>query len=56
VKILDFGLAALAHDPRLAPKGAVFGTPEYMSPEQARGEQAGPHSDLYALGISSSRC
>ncbi|HEX9621331.1 MAG TPA: serine/threonine-protein kinase, partial [Polyangiaceae bacterium] len=51
VKILDFGLAALAHDPRLAPKGAVFGTPEYMSPEQARGEQAGPHSDLYALGI-----
>lgn len=51
VKILDFGLAALAHDPRLAPKGAVFGTPEYMSPEQARGEQAGPTSDLYATGI-----
>jgi serine/threonine-protein kinase len=51
VKILDFGLAALAHDPRLAPKGAVFGTPEYTSPEQARGEQAGPQSDLYALGI-----
>src|SRR5215204_6904389 len=51
VKILDFGLAALAHDPRLAPKGAVFGTPEYMSPEQARGEEAGPPSDLYALGV-----
>ncbi len=51
VKILDFGLAALAHDPRLAPKGAVFGTPEYMSPEQARGQQAGPQSDLYALGV-----
>jgi len=51
VKILDFGLAALAHDPRLAPKGAVFGTPEYMAPEQARGEQAGPPSDLYAAGI-----
>lgn len=51
VKILDFGLAALAHDPRLAPKGAVFGTPEYMSPEQARGEQASPQSDLYALGV-----
>lgn len=51
VKVLDFGLAALAHDPRLAPKGAVFGTPEYMSPEQARGEQAGPQSDLYALGV-----
>src|SRR5688500_6438280 len=51
VKILDFGLAALAHDPRLAPKGAVFGTPEYMLPEQARGQQAGPHSDLYALVV-----
>jgi serine/threonine-protein kinase len=51
VKILDFGLAALARDPRLAPKGAVFGTPEYMSPEQARGDDAMPVSDLYALGI-----
>ncbi|MCC6557970.1 MAG: protein kinase [Polyangiaceae bacterium] len=51
VKILDFGLAAIARDPRLAPKGAVFGTPEYMSPEQARGDEAGPQSDLYALGV-----
>src|SRR4029079_13395760 len=51
VKILDFGLAAIARDPRLAPKGAVVGTPEYMSTEQARGEEAGPQSDLYALGV-----
>lgn len=51
VKILDFGLAAIARDPRLAPKGAVFGTPEYMAPEQARGEEATPHADLYALGV-----
>jgi serine/threonine-protein kinase len=51
VKILDFGLAALARDPRLAPKGAVFGTPEYMSPEQCRGERVDFRSDLYALGI-----
>ena len=51
VKILDFGLAAIARDPRLAPKGAVFGTPEYMSPEQARGEDATSYSDLYALGV-----
>lgn len=51
VKILDFGLAHLAMDPRLAPKGAVFGTPEYMSPEQARGEDATALSDLYALGV-----
>src|SRR5262245_762889 len=51
VKILDFGLAHLTQDPRLAPKGAVFGTPEYMAPEQARGEDAVPQSDLYALGV-----
>src|ERR1035438_1157535 len=51
VKILDFGLAHLAMDPRLAPNGAVFGTPEYMAPEQARGEEATPQSDLYALGV-----
>jgi serine/threonine-protein kinase len=51
VKILDFGLAALARDARLAPKGAVFGTPEYMAPEQARGEDATPSCDLYALGV-----
>ncbi len=38
-------------DPRLSPKGAVFGTPEYMSPEQARGEEATAQSDLYALGV-----
>ncbi len=51
VKILDFGLAHLARDPRLAPKGAVFGTPEYMSPEQAKGEEATAQSDLYSLGV-----
>jgi hypothetical protein len=51
VKILDFGLAALARDTRLAPKGAVFGTPEYMAPEQARGEDATNLCDLYALGV-----
>jgi len=51
VKVFDFGLASLKHDPRLAPEGAVFGTPEYMSPEQTRGEDATPASDLYALGV-----
>ncbi|HZO13243.1 MAG TPA: protein kinase [Polyangiaceae bacterium] len=51
VEIMDFGLAALKRDARLAPKGAVFGTPEYMSPEQARGEDATPTSDLYAVGV-----
>ncbi len=51
VKILDFGLATLKRDARLAPKGAVFGTPEYMAPEQARGEDVTPAADLYALGV-----
>ncbi|MDD5306927.1 MAG: protein kinase [Deltaproteobacteria bacterium] len=51
VKLLDFGLARLSRDGRLAAKGAVFGTPEYMSPEQARGEDATPLSDLYSLGV-----
>jgi serine/threonine-protein kinase len=51
VKVIDFGLARLSRDGRLAARGAVFGTPEYMSPEQARGEDATPLSDLYALGV-----
>ena len=51
VKVIDFGLARLARDGRLAAKGAVFGTPEYMSPEQARGEDATPSSDLYSIGV-----
>lgn len=51
VKVIDFGLARLSQDGRLAAKGAVFGTPEYMSPEQAYGEDATPLSDLYSIGI-----
>ncbi|MCK9521887.1 MAG: protein kinase [Proteobacteria bacterium] len=51
VKVIDFGLARLSQDGRLAAKGAVFGTPEYMSPEQARGEDATPASDLYSIGV-----
>jgi serine/threonine protein kinase len=51
VKILDFGLAKVAKEGRLAEEGAVFGTPEYISPEQARGEDAGPQSDLYSVGV-----
>lgn len=52
VKVLDFGIAKIIDDERgLTKTGSVFGTPEFMSPEQAQGETADPRSDLYALGI-----
>jgi len=53
VLITDFGLARLAGQSRVTVDGAVFGTPAYMSPEQARGVQdgVGPLSDVYSLGV-----
>lgn len=51
VKLLDFGLAQLLGDKRLTTAGQVFGTPEYLSPEQAMGAEVTPRSDLYALGV-----
>jgi serine/threonine-protein kinase len=50
IKLLDFGLAKMKGELRLTATGAVFGTPEYMSPEQARGAPATFSVDLYALG------
>ena len=50
VKLLDFGLAKMKGEMRLTASGAVFGTPEYMAPEQARGAPLTGKADLYALG------
>ena len=50
VKILDFGLAHMKGELRLTATGTVFGTPEYMAPEQARGAPMTAAVDLYALG------
>ncbi|QDT02510.1 Serine/threonine-protein kinase Pkn1 [Rubripirellula lacrimiformis] len=49
-KILDFGLAVTGPD-HLAPKGAVVGSPGYLSPEQARNEPLDDRTDLYSLGV-----
>lgn len=52
-KIADFGLAKMIeHDTQMTAAGTTMGSPNYMSPEQARGEEADHRSDIYALGIS----
>ncbi len=51
VKILDFGVAKMAGAGRLTRTGMVFGTPHYMSPEQASGGFVDHRADIYALGI-----
>jgi serine/threonine-protein kinase len=50
VKIVDFGLAKLAGEVAVTREGTVIGTPAYMSPEQAAGEEVDGRSDLWALG------
>ncbi len=60
VKLLDFGLAKLREVTTAAPRegdktltydGRVLGTPSYMSPEQAKGKEVDPRTDLFAFGV-----
>jgi serine/threonine protein kinase len=51
VKLADFGIAKAAEQTRITQVGAVLGTAAYLSPEQATGEEAGPASDVYSIGV-----
>ena len=50
VKMLDFGIARHGEDATVTHAGMLIGSPAYMSPEQGRGEDASPASDIWALG------
>lgn len=56
VKVLDFGIAKIkeksgAEQKKLTQEGIVYGTPEYLSPEQAAGKEIDQRSDLYSMGV-----
>ncbi len=56
VKVTDFGIARAGEGMALTQTGQVMGTPQYLSPEQARGEVATQASDIYSLGVVAFEC
>ncbi len=56
VKLTDFGIARMLDDTRLTEHGMTIGTPNYLSPEQVRGDELTPASDVYSLGLLLVEC
>jgi serine/threonine protein kinase/Tfp pilus assembly protein PilF len=50
-KLMDFGIARSVEAPGVTATGVMIGTPDYISPEQAEGEEADHRSDIYSLGV-----
>jgi serine/threonine protein kinase len=55
-KLTDFGIARILDSTRLTTTGTMVGTAAYLSPEQARGAELGPASDIYSLGLVLLEC
>jgi eukaryotic-like serine/threonine-protein kinase len=51
VKLADFGIARASEQTRITQVGSVVGTAAYLAPEQARGDEASPATDVYSLGV-----